>query len=143
MPHSVRVPSENLLAPPGDAFRGVGGTAATGAGAQTVGDLSTPVPTLAADTPILVAERRFRDEPTLRAVAVAVPGGLALLTLRLETQLSGRLGYGRALLSRAVVGGIVDADSLVLESDAPLLEAAEQLLTRVDWLRDDEVLVMG
>ncbi|WP_344003033.1 putative bifunctional diguanylate cyclase/phosphodiesterase [Microbacterium paludicola] len=109
-----------------------------------MGDLSTPVPTLAADTPILVAERRFRDEPTLRAVAVAVPGGLALLTLRLlETQLSGRLGYGRALLSRAVVGGIVDADSLVLESDAPLLEAADQLLTRVDWLRDDEVLVMG
>ncbi|MBF0815061.1 putative bifunctional diguanylate cyclase/phosphodiesterase [Microbacterium paludicola] len=138
------MPSENLLAPPRDAFRRVGGTAAAGTGAQTVGDLSTPVPTLAADTPILVAERRFRDEPTLRAVAVAGPGGLALLTLRLlETQLSGRLGYGRALLSRAVVGGIVDADSLVLESDAPLLEAAEQLLTRVDWLRDDEVLVMG
>lgn len=109
-----------------------------------MGDLSTPVPTLAADTPILAAERRFRDEPTLRAVAVAVPDGLALLTLRLlETQLSGRLGYGRALLSRAVVGDIVDADGLVLEADAPLLEAAEQLLTRVDWLRDDEVLVTG
>jgi diguanylate cyclase (GGDEF)-like protein len=138
------VPLNDLTASRRDAIGPAGGAVTASGGDQTVGDLSTAVPTLDARTPILDAERRFRDDLTLRAVAVATPEGPALLTLRLlEAQLSGRLGYGRALLSRAVVADIVDPGGLILDADLPLLEAAERLLARPDWLRDDETLVMG
>ena len=109
----------------------------------TLRELSVPVPEVGAETPVPVVERRFRDDPGLRAIAVTSHDGTALLTrLRLETVLSGRLGYGRALLSRAVAGEIVEHDGRYLDADLSLRDAATDLLSRPDGLQEEDALVL-
>lgn len=110
---------------------------------NTLGELCRAVPSVPAAMPLRDAERLFRNDPSLRAVAVETDDGPALLTLRLlEAQLSGRLGYGRALLSRARVGDLLSENDLFFDAGRSLREAAEVLLMRRDWLREDDVLVL-
>ncbi|WP_146251987.1 putative bifunctional diguanylate cyclase/phosphodiesterase [Xylanimonas oleitrophica] len=111
---------------------------------RTIGELSAPVPQVDAADAVSLVERIFREHPQLRAVAVVgLEGPPALLSRSsLERQLSGRLGYGRALLSRAVAGDVVDAHSLRVDADLPLRDAAGMLLAQREWLRDDDVLVL-
>ncbi|MDH2415397.1 EAL domain-containing protein [Nocardioides sp. CER19] len=105
-------------------------------------ELSIPVPVLLPDTPLREVELRFRDDPALRAVAVRTPDGPALLTrVRLEALLSGRLGYGRALLARAPLGAVVEYDGFHLDGVQPLREAAAAILAHGS--REDDVLVLS
>ncbi|WP_017935523.1 putative bifunctional diguanylate cyclase/phosphodiesterase [Nocardioides sp. Iso805N] len=104
-------------------------------------ELSLPVPVVTGRTRLREVERSFLDDPDLRAVAVIGDGATALLTrLHLETMLSGRLGFGRALLSRALVGDIVMWNGAQFPADHTLRDAASEILAR--GLRDDDVLVV-
>ncbi|WGL51229.1 EAL domain-containing protein [Nocardioides sp. BP30] len=104
-------------------------------------ELSLPVPVVTAERRLRDVERAFRDDPDLRAVAVTSDDGTALLTrLHLETMLSGRLGFGRALLSRAAVGDIVAWNGAPFPADLPLRDVAAEILAR--GLRDDDVLIV-
>ncbi|MFP3713063.1 putative bifunctional diguanylate cyclase/phosphodiesterase [Puerhibacterium sp. TATVAM-FAB25] len=110
---------------------------------RTIGELSDPVPQVRADDPVSVVGRTFREQPALRAVAVVGLDAPVLLTrAALERHLSGRLGYGRALLARAVVGDIVEPDGLRVDAGLPLRDVAGVLLTQREALRDDDVLVL-
>ncbi|WP_159794116.1 putative bifunctional diguanylate cyclase/phosphodiesterase [Puerhibacterium puerhi] len=110
---------------------------------RTIGELSTPVPQVHADDPVAAVGRTFREQPALRAVAVVGLDTPVLLTrASLERHLSGRLGYGRALLARAVVRDIVEPDGLHVEAHLPLRDVAGVLLTQREALRDDDVLVL-
>jgi diguanylate cyclase (GGDEF)-like protein len=107
----------------------------------TLRELSVPVPVVGALTHLRDVERAFRNDAALRAVAVTSDEGTALLTrLHLETTLSGRLGFGRALLSRARVGDVVPWEGLRLGADYGLRDAASAILAQ--GFRDDTVLVV-
>jgi len=109
----------------------------------TLGELSTRVPEVSVSDPLRPVERAFRDDPRLRAVAVIGHDSTALLTrLRLETMLSGRLGFGRALLSRARVSDILQEDALCLRSELSLREAAAEILAR-GGTEEDVLVVEG
>jgi diguanylate cyclase (GGDEF)-like protein len=108
---------------------------------RLIRDLSTLVPQLPPETPLRDVERRFRDDPDLRGVAVTTAGGPALLTrFRLETLLSGRLGYGRALLARASLSVVVEDDGLHLDAEQTLRDAATAILAHGG--REEDVLVL-
>ncbi len=107
----------------------------------TLREISTRVPEVSASDPLRPVERAFRDDPHLRAVAVIGPRDTALLTrLRLETMLSGRLGFGRALLSRARVCDILEEDALRLHAELSLRDAAAEILARGG--AEEDVLVV-
>jgi diguanylate cyclase (GGDEF)-like protein len=109
----------------------------------TLRELSLLIPALTADTSLREVEQRFREDPDLRAVAVTSHRGHALLTrLRLESLLSGRLGYGRALLSRARVGDVVEFGGVYLDADQSLRDAASTLLAGPESLREEDALVL-
>jgi len=111
----------------------------------TLEELTLPVPVVRAETLVRDVERTFRDDPTQRAVIVTgVDGGdgVGLLTrLELETMLSGRLGFGRALLARARLSDVVDQGGIRLRTGLTLRDAATEILAH--GLRDDDVLVLG
>jgi diguanylate cyclase (GGDEF)-like protein len=107
----------------------------------TLRDLSIAVPVVDASDHLREVERAFRNDPALSAVAVTSEHGTALLTrLHLETTLSGRLGFGRALLSRARVGDVVPADGPSFRVDQGLRDVASEILAH--GFRDDTVLVV-
>lgn len=111
--------------------------------AETVGDLARPCPAVPGATPVPEVEALFRKDEQVRAVAVPTRGGLGLLTrTRLHAVLSGELGYGRALLSRAVVERIVHPADVALASGTPLISAAATVLARTGPDRYDDVLVL-
>ena len=109
----------------------------------TLRELSVPVPEVDASALLHPVERAFRDDPHLRAVAViplvADDPTVLLTRLHLETMLSGRLGFGRALLARARVIDILGSDSFHLIADQSLREAASEILNR-GW-QEEDVLV--
>lgn len=112
-------------------------------GTRTLADLSIPILQLPGDTPVPEVEWHFRNDPSLRTIAVSTEQGPVLLTLRhLEARLSGRLGYGRALLSRAHIHEILQWGQPVLHATDRVLHAANALLNVLDRLSDDEVLVV-
>jgi len=131
------VPSSEIVIPdadPGDPARH----------SITLRGLSEPIPEMPADTPIRAVEHRLvRGLPAVPAVSIATAEGPALLTrYRLDALLGGRLGFGRALLSRAVVGDVVDPAGFSFGIDDSLAEAAQTLLERRSALRDEWVLVV-
>lgn len=90
------------------------------------------------------ADRIFRLDPDLQAVAVQLDDGFAMLTREhLARVLDGRLGYGRALHSRSRVRDILPRESFSLPGQLPLIEAAERILARPARSRYQHVLVLS
>lgn len=111
--------------------------------ATAVGHASRPVDVVDDDLPLADLERAFRS-PNLACVAVRETSGsgVGLITRRRYTAaLSGRLGFGRALLSRGVTYDLADWRPLVVEPAASIVDVALAAMGRPDDTRDDVVLV--
>ena len=111
---------------------------------QRVGSLSTPVPVVDPAVTIPELDRRFRLQPELRAVLTRSGTGWHLLSRAvLDGLLSGRFGYGRALLERRTLADVLPLDTLVLDADASLQDAAQAVLTRGAARRFEDVVVVS
>ncbi|WP_231567755.1 putative bifunctional diguanylate cyclase/phosphodiesterase [Sinomonas humi] len=112
---------------------------------ESVGELGVAIPVVPADAPVNVVDELFRHDRNLRAVAVARrEGPWGILTRgQVEYQLSGRLGYGRALHARSTAARLVPEYQLVVAGDIGLEEAADLALARPEPVRYDDFLLLG
>lgn len=114
--------------------------------AGVAGDLARPVLLLGSALPVGDLEVIFR-EPTLSCVAVHDDEGgdrVGLITrARFTGAMTGRLGYGRAVLLRRPTHDVTDWTPLVVEPSSPVAEVATRAMERSGERRYDEVLVRG
>ncbi|WP_313662399.1 GGDEF domain-containing protein [Cellulosimicrobium cellulans] len=118
----------------------------------TVADLARPVLTVGSSMPVGQLEVLFRD-PDVSCVVVhddevPPPGARAARTgvvvrTGLVAALTGRLGYGRAVLERRPVASVTDWSPLVVAPTAAVTEVATLAMSRPDDRRYDDVLVRG
>lgn len=100
-------------------------------GRLTLAELAVDVGLVSAAASVSVVERLFLEDRRLRAVVVQSRRGLELLSRdHLQFMLTGRLGYGRALYSRATVGEFLLEDTFVLPADLSVADAAQRILER-------------
>ncbi|WP_315093674.1 diguanylate cyclase domain-containing protein [uncultured Cellulomonas sp.] len=120
----------------------VGGYRAT-AGA-TVADLAHPVDVVDAGLPVAQLELIFRS-PHVASVAVRDPhdeSRIGLVTRpRFTAAMTGRLGFGRAVLARRGTHELTDWGPMVVAPAAPVSEVAVRAMQRFDERRYDDVLV--
>jgi diguanylate cyclase (GGDEF)-like protein len=122
-------------------------TAAPGRGhlAGVARDLARPVLVVGSDLPVADLEVIFRDQD-LTCVAVRDEGDdrVGLITRsRYTGAMTGRLGYGRAVLERRATGDMTDWEALVVAPDASVADVATRAMERAGERRYDEVLVKG
>lgn len=99
--------------------------------AVTVRPFTTPATVLAAATPVLDVEATFRSDPALRSIVTWWQGRWQLLTrARLDAELAGRYGFGRALLARRPLAALLPLDTVVVRGDTLLTTAAESAIAR-------------
>jgi len=114
--------------------------------AGVVGDLARPVLVVGSTVPVGQLEVIFR-RPEVGSVAVQDEGDgrrTGLVTRAgLAAALTGRLGYGRAVLDRKPTAEITDWSPLVVPPGLPVSEVALSAMERVDAHRYDDVLVAG
>lgn len=121
-------------------------TAAPGRGrlAGVVGDLARPALVVGGALPVADLEVVFRD-PGLACVVVRddeADGRVGLITrARFTGAMTGRLGYGRAVLLRRPTADVTDWAPLVVAPQAPVAEVATRAMERAGERRYDEVLV--
>lgn len=108
-------------------------------------EVAAPVQVVRAQDAMSDVEVLFRA-PRLDAVAVhdAAQGRVGLLTRHRYTEvMTGRLGYGRAVMTRREVGQVADWDALVLDPSTTVVDAARTAMARDAARRHDDVLVPG
>jgi diguanylate cyclase (GGDEF)-like protein len=89
-------------------------------------------------------EQLFRPMDVASVVVLdhADPGAIGLVTReRFMAVMSGRLGYGRAMLARKTVAEITDWQPLVVDPESLVSEAAIGAMSRTSERRYDDVLV--
>lgn len=111
---------------------------------DSVGELGVPIPVAPGDAPVQFVDELFRRDRGLRAVAVSRSDGTWSLLARsqVDYQLSGRLGYGRALHARSTVEQLLPDCQLVVASGVGLDEAADLALARPEAVRYDDFLLV-
>ncbi|WP_171041448.1 GGDEF domain-containing protein [Sinomonas susongensis] len=109
-----------------------------------IGELGVPIPVVPADAPVQFVDELFRHDRGLRAVAVSRSEGTWALLARsqVDYQLSGRLGYGRALNARSTVEKLLPESQLVVQADIGLDAAADLALARPEAVRYDDFLLV-
>ncbi|WP_019135250.1 GGDEF domain-containing protein [Cellulomonas massiliensis] len=112
-------------------------------GSTSVAELAAPLPVVDAAVPVHEVEPIFRDGVTcLGVVAPGAPDRPGLLTrAHFAAAMSGRLGYGRAVMTRRPVHEVAHWDPLVLEPGTSVVEGALLAMNRPDEHRFDEVVV--
>ncbi len=112
--------------------------------AGVAGDLARPVRVVGSDLSVADLEVVFRDQD-LTCVAVRDEDDrVGLITRsRFTGAMTGRLGYGRAVLERRATGDVTDWSALVVPPDASVAEVATRAMERPGERRYDEVLVRG
>ncbi|GGI10457.1 diguanylate cyclase domain-containing protein [Isoptericola cucumis] len=119
-----------------------GGTGLAG----VVGDLAQPVMVVGSAVPVGQLEVMFR-RPDVACVAVQDDAGsdaVGLVTRAgLAAALTGRLGYGRAVLERRPAASVTDWSPLVVDPGTPVSQVATQAMARAGARRYDDVLVRG
>ncbi|WP_421743217.1 diguanylate cyclase domain-containing protein [Cellulomonas sp.] len=123
----------------GDAVGSYRATAGT-----TVADLAHSVDVVDAGLPVAQLELIFRS-PHVASVAVRDPhdeSRIGLVTRpRFTAAMTGRLGFGRAVLARRGTHELTDWGPMVVAPDAPVSEGAVRAMQRFDERRYDDVLV--
>ncbi len=112
---------------------------------RNLGDVAAPVRAVRAQDLMADVEILFRA-PSCTSLAVldADSGGIGLLTRHRFTEaMTGRLGYGRAVLTRRPVGQVADWSPLVLDTATSVVDAARAAMARPADVRHDDVLVPG
>jgi len=110
----------------------------------TVQTLAHPVEAVDVTMTVARLEQLFRPVNVASVVVLdhTDPDAIGLITReRFMAVMSGRLGYGRAMLARKTVAEITDWQPLVVEPDALVSEAAIVAMSRTTERRYDDVLV--
>ena len=110
----------------------------------TVQTLAHPVEAVDVTMTVARLEQLFRPVNVASVVVLDYtdPDAIGLITReRFMAVMSGRLGYGRAMLSRKTVAEITDWQPLVVEPDALVSESAIIAMSRTTERRYDDVLV--
>ncbi|MCX6497350.1 MAG: EAL domain-containing protein [Arthrobacter sp.] len=95
-------------------------------------------------TPSREIETLFREDRTLRAVVVDVAGSLSLLTRdQLDHEMTGRLGYGRALNARGDAAALLPQTGSALPPSLDLQAAAAAVLGLPEANRYQDLLVLA
>ncbi len=101
------------------------------------------VPVVDTTTPIAAVDRLFRNDRRLRGVIVKTANSFGLLSREhFQSELSGRLGYGRALYCRADVGQMLRGEECILPEQMSLVQAAQRILERAEWCRYEDVIIV-
>ncbi|MGY4645196.1 GGDEF domain-containing protein [Cellulomonas sp. URHB0016] len=112
--------------------------------AAVVAELAHEVDVVDADLAVARLELVFRS-PHVVSVAVRDPGDdsrIGLITRpRYTAAMTGRLGFGRAVLARRSTGEIADWAPMVVGPSTPVSEVAVRAMERHDERRYDDVLV--
>ncbi len=109
-------------------------------------DLARPALVVGSGLPVADLEVVFRDDDlTCVAVLDDDGGGRAGLVTRARftAAMTGRLGYGRAVLLRRPTGDVTDWSPLVVHPEAAVAEVATRAMERRGERRYDDVLVRG
>jgi len=110
----------------------------------TVADLAHPVEVVDSDLPVARLEVVFRS-PHVASVAVrdaADDARVGLVTrARFTSEMTGRLGFGRAVFSRRATSDLTDWNPMVVEPTAAVSEVAVRAMQRFDERKYDDVLV--
>lgn len=86
----------------------------------------------------------FRENRSLRAVAIDVDGSLALLTRgQMDDRMTGRLGFGRALNSRVAAASLLPPEQFDFDPLLDLRSAAAELLGRPEETRYEDLLILA
>lgn len=116
------------------------------AAAATVATLSRPIDVVDSQLPVSRLELIFRS-PHVESIAVqdaADPGRIGLITRPSFTAaMTGRLGFGRAVLARRAVAELADWSPMVVSPDEPVSQVAVRAMDRPVAQRYDDVLVAG
>ncbi|GAA1722799.1 hypothetical protein GCM10009809_18290 [Isoptericola hypogeus] len=114
--------------------------------AGVAGDLAQPAMVVGSSMPIGQLEVMFRS-PDIACVAVQDDTGLDRVGIvtraGLATALTGRLGYGRAVLERRPAVTVTDWSPLVVDPQAPVSQVATRAMARSGPRRYDDILVRG
>jgi len=109
-----------------------------------VATLADPLRVIDAETPVHEVEPLFLD-PELARIGVidqTDPGRIGLITrTRFTAGMAGRLGYGRAVLTRRPARAVADWEPLVVDPTASVVEAALLAMTRPTESRFEDVVV--
>ena len=109
-----------------------------------VATLAVPLQVIDAEMPVHEVEPLFLD-PTLARVGVldrSDLGRIGLITRsRFNAGMAGRLGYGRAVLTRRPARAVADWDPLVVDPASSVVEAALLAMNRPPEARFDDVVV--
>ncbi|WP_448629843.1 GGDEF domain-containing protein [Cellulomonas soli] len=114
--------------------------------ATTVAHLAHPVDVVDAQLPVQRLELVLRS---VHVASVAVrdpddPDRVGLVTrARFTAAMSGRLGFGRAVMARKLTGELADWAPMVVDHDEPVAQVAVRAMERGDERRYDDVLVAG
>jgi len=123
-------------------------TAAPGRGhlAGVAGDLARPVLVVGSGLPVADLEVLFRDQELTCVAVMDDERGerVGLITRgRFTGAMTGRLGFGRAVLERRPTSDVTDWSALVVAPAASVAEVATRAMERPGERRYDEVLVQG
>ncbi|SKC61821.1 sensor domain-containing diguanylate cyclase [Krasilnikoviella flava] len=114
--------------------------------AGSVAELAQPVLVVGSTMPVGQLEVIFR-RPEVGSVAVqddAAPARTGIVTRAgLTAALTGRLGYGRAVLERRPTGAVADWSPLVVDPGTAVADVAALAMARTADRRYDDVLVSG
>ncbi|NOV97392.1 diguanylate cyclase domain-containing protein [Isoptericola halotolerans] len=111
--------------------------------AGVVSDLARPVVVVGSTTPVGQLEVMFRN-PELGCVVVVEDGGTRtgiIMRSGLTAALTGRLGYGRAVLERRPTSEVTDWSPMVVHPHDAVSSVATRAMERSDARRYDDVLV--
>lgn len=113
--------------------------------AGVVSDLARPVTVVDSSMPVGQLEVMFRN-PEVTCVVVQESGGERtgmIMRTGLTAALTGRLGYGRAVLERKPVASVTDWTPMVVRPDDAVSAVATRAMERPEEHRYDDVLVAG
>ncbi|MEG3614382.1 GGDEF domain-containing protein [Isoptericola haloaureus] len=114
--------------------------------AGTVADLARPITVVGSSMPVGQLEVMFRS-PEVTCVAVQDDEGGArtgmVMRAGLTAALTGRLGYGRAVLERKPVSSVTDWAPMTVSPDDAVSTVATRAMERTEAHRYDDVLVAG
>ncbi|QGQ18326.1 diguanylate cyclase [Cellulomonas sp. JZ18] len=110
-----------------------------------LGEVAAPVQVVSALDVMSDVEILFRaPQRTCVVVHDRESGRVGLLTRHRYTEvMTGRLGYGRAVMTRREVGHAADWEPLVLDPSTSVVDAARAAMARDASVRHDDVLVPG
>ncbi|PRZ06375.1 diguanylate cyclase (GGDEF)-like protein [Isoptericola sp. CG 20/1183] len=111
--------------------------------AGVASDLARPVDVVGSTMPVGQLEVMFRNPDVSCVVVSDDESGRAGIVMRsgLTAALTGRLGYGRAVLERKPTSAVTDWSPMVVHPQDPVSSVATRAMERTDAHRYDDVLV--